>query len=162
MKRMIKQIACLTFALATLLPMLVLANNVPSFTVWGTDGSMVSYALEDSPKVTFTETTLVVTLHGKATSYPLENLARVTYENVQGTGIGDLWSHEPQFSVYDNLLIFPSLKQGSTVAVYTLDGLLIHQEYITENGRYAFPLTDVSAGVYMLSVNGVTHKFMKR
>lgn len=160
--RMIKQAVCLAFALAALLPLQAFADDAPALVVWNADGSKANYALEESPKVTFTETALVVTLHGKATSYPLESLSRVTYENVQGTGISDLWNCAPSFSVQGNLLVFSALKADSDIAVYTLDGQLLHKERIVTAGRYAFPLSDITDGVYMVSVNGVTYKFLKR
>ena len=159
---MIKQAVCMAFALAALLPLQAFADDAPALVVWNADGSKANYALEESPKVTFTETTLVVTLHGKATSYPLESLTRVTYENVQGTGISDLWYCAPSFSVQGNLLVFAALKADSDIAVYTLDGQLLHKERIVTAGRYAFPLSDITDGVYMVSVNGVTYKFLKR
>ena len=49
--------------------------------VWSKDGSHESYALSNHPKVTFTETDIVVTVGGKATNYALDNVARFTYSS---------------------------------------------------------------------------------
>lgn len=162
MKRMIKQAAHLAFALAALLPLQTFASGAPSLVVWATDGSKASYALTEHPKVTFTETSFVVTFHGEEASHPLTDVARITYENVQGTGISELWRNNPPFTVSGNLLLFSTLQAGSTVAVYTAGGVLVQQEYIAQDGSYAFPLSNITAGVHMVCVNGVTYKFLKR
>lgn len=138
------------------------AEEKTMLVVWATDGSKASYALTEHPKVTFTETSFVVTLHGEATNYPLNDVARITYESLQGTSISELWHNETPFTVSGNYLLFSTLQAGSTVAVYTAGGVLVQQESIVQDGSYAFPLPDITAGGYMVSINGVTYKFLKR
>ncbi|MBR6630030.1 MAG: hypothetical protein IKL03_08785, partial [Bacteroidaceae bacterium] len=91
------------------MPLQTFAGGAPSLVVWAADGSKASYALTEHPKVTFTETSFVVTLHGEETSYPLTDVARITYENVQGTGISELWRNYPPFTVCGNFLLFSTL-----------------------------------------------------
>ncbi len=159
---MIKQAAHLAFALTALLPLQTFANSAPSLVVWATDGSKASYALMENPQVTFTETSFVVTFHGEKTSYPLTDIVRITYENVQGTGISELWCSELPFVVSGNFLFFSTLQAGSMVTVYTAGGVLVQQEFIVQDGSYAFPLSSITSGVYMVSINGVTYKLLKR
>ena len=45
------------------------------------DGSNVLYALEEKPKITFTDVDLIITTKGLEVSYPLKEMARLTYEN---------------------------------------------------------------------------------
>ena len=59
-------------------------------------------------------------------------------------------------------LLFPALKANSTVSVYSLNGTLVFKKTIHQNGEYAFPLSNLNAGVYMVNVNGLTYKIMKR
>lgn len=129
--------------------------------VWAKDQSKVAYALDDEPKITFTETELVIESKTFKVSYPLEDMDRFTYES-QSSGIKDLQTEKETFQIEGESLIFPSLKANSSVALYSLNGTLILKKTIKEAGEYSFPLSNLMTGVYMVSVNGITYKVMKR
>lgn len=129
--------------------------------VWAKDQSKVAYALDDEPKITFTETELVIESQTFKVSYPLEDMDRFTYES-QSSGIKDLQTEKETFQIEGESLIFPSLKANSSVALYSLNGTLILKKTIKEAGEYSFPLSNLMTGVYMVSVNGITYKVMKR
>ena len=130
--------------------------------VWAKDGTQVAYALAEKPKVTFTETDLVITANGVEVNYTLENMARFTYEDNTATVITNLQTDESPFKLTGESLLFPALKANSTVSVYSLNGTLVFKKTIRQNGEYAFPLSNLNAGVYMVNVNGLTYKIMKR
>ena len=130
--------------------------------VWAKDGTQVAYALAEKPKVTFTETDLVITANGVEVNYTLENMARFTYEDNTATAITNLQTDESTFKLDDESLLFPALKANSTVSVYSLNGTLIFKKTVRQNGEYAFPLSNLNAGVYMVNVNGLTYKIVKR
>ncbi|MBQ4391703.1 MAG: T9SS type A sorting domain-containing protein [Prevotella sp.] len=130
--------------------------------VWAKDGTKVAYALAEKPKVTFTETDLVIKTDGVEVNYSLENMARFTYEVNDETTIINLQTEESQFRLTRELLLFPSLKANSTVSVYSLNGIQIFRKTIHQKGEYAFPLSNLNAGVYMVNVNGLTYKIVKR
>lgn len=50
--------------------------------VWEKDGAKTTYALKDSPQVTFADNALVVAKDGQETSFPMGNIQRFTYESV--------------------------------------------------------------------------------
>lgn len=149
-----------------LLPLLsiVAAANEPKvyLVVWAKDGTKVAYALEDKPKVTFTETDLVITAKGIDVNYLLENMARFTYEYEEASSITNLRTDESPFKLDGESLLFPSLKANSIVAVYSLNGSLVFQKTVRQSGEYAFPLSNLNAGVYLVNVNGLTYKIVKR
>ena len=130
--------------------------------VWAKDGTKVAYALAEKPKVTFTETDLVITANGVEVNYNLENMARFTYEDNTSTGITNLQTDETSFKLNGESLLFPALKANSTVSVYSLNGTLVFKKTVRQNGEYAFPLSYLTAGVYMVNVNGLTYKIVKR
>ena len=130
--------------------------------VWAKDGTQVAYALAEKPKVTFTETDLVITANGVEVNYTLENMARFTYEDNTSTGITNLQTDESTFKLDGESLLFPALKANSTVSVYSLNGTLVFKKNVCQNGEYAFPLSNLNAGVYMVNVNGLTYKIVKR
>lgn len=130
--------------------------------VWAKDGTQVAYALAEKPKVTFTETDLVITANGVEVNYTLENMARFTYEDNSATAITNLQTDESSFRLNGESLLFPALKANSTVSVYSLNGTLVFKKTVLQNGEYAFPLSNLNSGVYMVNVNGLTYKIVKR
>ena len=130
--------------------------------VWAKDGTRVAYALAEKPKITFTETDLVITDNGVEVNYTLESMARFTYEDNTSMAITNLQTDESTFKLDGESLLFPALKANSTVSVYSLNGTLVFKKTVRQNGEYAFPLSNLESGVYMVNVNGLTYKIVKR
>lgn len=137
-------------------------DNPTSLVVWAKDGTKVAYALAEKPKVTFTETDLIITATGVEVSYALGNMARFTYESNDETSIVNLQSDESPFKLSGGSLMFPALKVNSTVSIFTPNGTLVFKKTVRQNGEYAFSLSNLNAGVYMVNVNGLTYKIMKK
>ena len=130
--------------------------------VWAKDGTKVAYALEEKPKVTFTETDLVMTTKGIEVNYSLANLDRFTYETSENTAIRDLNTDKEIFKLDGESLLFPALKPQSTVSLHTLNGTQVFSKTVQDSGEYSFPLSNLNAGVYMVTVNGITYKIVKK
>lgn len=137
-------------------------NNPTNLVVWAKDGTKVAYALAEKPKVTFTETDLVITANGVEVNYTLENMARFTYEDNISTAITNLQTDESTFKLDGESLLFPTLKANSTVSVYSLNGVLVFKKTVHAAGEYSFPISNLSIGAYLVSVNGLTYKIVKR
>lgn len=137
-------------------------NNPSNLVVWAKDGTKVAYALAEKPKVTFTETDLVITAKGVEVNYSLENMSRFTYESNDVSAIINLQTDETPFKLTSGSLLFPALKANSIVSVYSLNGTLVFKKTVRQNGEYAFPLSNLNAGIYMVNVNGLTYKVVKR
>lgn len=134
---------------------------ITQLVIWAKDGTKVAYALNDKPKVTFTETDLIITSNAIEVNYALESMARFTYEKSSDTGITNLLNNET-FKLDGESLLFPSLKANSTVSVYSANGTLVLKQTVRQSGEYAFPLSNLNAGIYLINVNGLTYKIMKR
>lgn len=137
-------------------------ENPTSLVVWAKDGTKVAYALAEKPKITFTETDLIITAKGVEVSYALGNMARFIYESNDETSIVNLQSDESPFKLSGGSLMFPALKVNSTVSIFTPNGTLVFKKTVRQNGEYAFSLSNLNAGVYMVNVNGLTYKIVKR
>ena len=137
-------------------------NSEISLVVWAKDGSKVAFALSKRPKVTFTETDLQITGKGIDANYPLEKMARFTYEMVDITAIKDIKTEKVAFRFAGESLLFPALKANSTVSIYSLNGTLVFKKKVQADGEYSFPISNLNTGVYLISVNGLTYKIVKR
>ena len=145
------------------LPFSAIANEpMTNLIVWAKDGTKVAYALCEKPKVTFTETDLVVTTKGVEVNYALENIARFTYEVDEATSIMGAGNDGLLFMCNGESLLFPSLPFNATIAIYTFDGLLVMKETVKTTGEYVLPLYRLNDGVYVINVNGFTSKIVKR
>lgn len=130
--------------------------------VWAKDGTKVAYALTEMPKITFTETDLIITTNGVEVEYKLENMARFTYENENSLDIVNLENVKDKLMINGDVLLFPSLRANSKIAIYSLDGKLLFFKTVLSSGEYAFPLEKLDAGVYLVHVNDITYKIMTK
>ena len=137
-------------------------ENKTQLVVWAKDGTKVAFALSERPKVTFSETDLIITTNGIEVTYALSFLIRFTYEEETPTIVTDLKTKDLTFKYEGESLLFPAFPANSTVTVHSLNGTLIFTKTIQESGEYAFPLSHLSAGVYLVTVNGLTYKIAKR
>lgn len=129
--------------------------------IWAKDGTQVAYALNEEPKVTFTENSMVISSKGIEVDYPLQDMARFTYGN-EVNAVIDLKTDKSPFKLDGESLLFLALRPNSTVSVYSQNGTLVSQKTVRQGGEYVFPIGNLANGVYVVKVNGVTYKFLKR
>ena len=150
-----------------LLPLITLLATASEFqkklVVWTKDGTQVMYALNEKPKVTFTETDMVIATDYLEANYAIENIVRFTYESDEKpTSIEDLETTNTPF-VYDGeFILFSSLKTNSIISIYALNGTLVFNKTVQTAGQFCIPLSKLRSGVYLVSVNGLTYKIAKR
>jgi hypothetical protein len=151
--------------------LLVLAATLPMsaqelkthLVIWAKDGTQVAYALKEQPVISFTDKDLQVKTTLVEVNYPLAQLARYAYETrEEATGLYNLQTGEPVFQFIGESLVFPYLETNNTVSIYTPLGQLLLSRTITSAGDYAFPLSYLTTGVYMVNVNGITYKIVKQ
>ena len=131
--------------------------------VWTKDGGKTIFALSKRPMVTFTETGLLIKGEDIDVAYDKQDVLRFTYEEIDvATAITDIATEEPTFRQTGDCLLFSDLKPNSVVSIHTLNGMLVCQKTVRTPGEYSFPISDLKAGVYVVTVNGQTYKIMKR
>lgn len=131
--------------------------------VWKKDGSKVAFALTEKPTVTFSENSLMINTTTVSVGYDLEDMAKFTYEDPESQGIRNIENDkESSFKFDGEMLLFPSLKAGSKVAIHNLGGVLVFSRTIEAAGNYSFPISHLDKGVYVVSVDGLTYKIVKK
>lgn len=156
-----QKLFCILFGLTALAAH---ADQKPKYlTVWSKDGGKQAYALQRLPEISFTESDLVVTSDNADFSYPLTELLRFTYEvHEEETGINGIVADDKPFELNGEYICFFSLKAQSQILVCGTDGRVILSRHLPEAGNYRFPLSGLQPGTYIVSVNGVTSKIVKR
>lgn len=132
--------------------------------MWAKDGSKIAtYALVERPKVTFNENRFAVECTGvEIEYYELEELARFTYEKDSETAVRNVLKDGPTFKMNRESILFTSLKEHSTISIYSIDGGLVLRKTLQQTGEYTLPISNLTAGVYMINVNGSTFKIVKK
>lgn len=88
-------------------------------------------------------------------------MSHFSYESGSISGIADSQTNKA-FSFQKEALVFPDLAANSTVCVYSLNGSLVFKKTVVTAGDYVLSTSDLKAGVYLVSVNGLTYKIVKR
>lgn len=130
--------------------------------IWAKDGTQVAYALTENPSVYFHDTYLVVKTGNIEVNYEIEALDKFTTGFVDDdTRISDLNS-DGTLKFQDDALIFPALPANSKIRIYSANGNTVLNKTVKAAGEYAVPLSGLDTGVYIVNVNGITYKIMKR
>ena len=137
-------------------------DKLTHIVVWAKDGTSVAYALDEEPMITFSETDMIIKSKSIEVNFVLENMDRITYGDSDASGIRSIKSDEPIYRWDGEALIFPSLVCNSTVSLYSLNGRMVFTENIKESGEYSFSLSNLNAGVYVVKVNNITYKLIKK
>lgn len=136
------------------------AQDVQSLVIWTRGGERIVYALDEEPVTKFSGTDLVLSTRNLTVNYPLSALQRYTYE-LNTTSVADVDADRRMVVSGDgNVLSFSNLAAGTEVSVYSSDGKPVLSRKV--EGQTTISLDGFPAGVYVINVNDVTYKLMKR
>ena len=132
--------------------------------VWQKSGQKVFFDLSEEPETTFENGSLVIRTSRTTVSYPLTAVMRYTYEGGTITAVGEtkMRPGEVRFMQNADQMAFDGLKEGTTLDVYTLDGVKIKTVKAQDGLRTVVSLADQPAGTYIVKAGEATYKFVKR
>ena len=146
---------------------IVSANAIAAkqLVVQAKDGTKVSYLLKSYPNISFTENEINISSNDVVITYSVSQTAKFYYETVeidQETGLTDIQTEETIYRQEGNAIIFSSLKEGSRISMYAINGSLIYSKDNIPSGEYMFSLDNLSTGAYLINVNEITCKIIKQ
>ena len=151
-----------TLLLALLLAVPLRAAEDPvTLVVLTKDNAQHMFVLADKPEVTFEGVDLVVTCVNSTTTFALADVIRFTYLNATDA-VEELTENATTVDFKDGMIVINQLKEGSNVAVYSVDGKLIRHLIARETGNYSLNLSELPPGVYIVKADRVTYKIAKR
>lgn len=132
-----------------------------SLVVWQKDGTCVCYALDERPKTTFTDDCLVITTRKLSVDYPLDAVARYTYDLADDI---DLLPSDRGLVIKqtNSSIMVQHLSPGATLSLYAPDGKLLASTQSTGRPTTSLLITHLSAGTYLVKAGNTTYKFLKR
>lgn len=128
--------------------------------VWFADGHMTSFSLDLSPKTTYKDGNLVITMIKNSVTYPLEQVRRFTY------GYSSVDINTPKidvvFSSDGETLTFTGLRPHTPISLYNVAGMLLKTIDSGNSQKAVVSASHLPVGVYVVKVDGGTYKIMKR
>ena len=62
----------------------------------------------------------------------------------------------------EDYIVFPALNENTYIALHTVTGAVLFAQTIRQAGEYGFSLSQLMPAIYILTVNDVTYKIVKR
>lgn len=119
-----------------------------------TDGSSTIISMEECPIVKFIGDKLLVTTDVSTTEFERSKVK--TFNYISPSSIDGINNDGNVVSNTGDSLQFGNLPANSEISVYDVSGKLVKNA--TADGSYRINISDLSAGVYVVSVNGVSTK----
>ena len=138
------------------------AAQVETLIVKLKNGSETAFFLKDKPQVKFEGTNLKVTSSAGDTTFALADVLRFTYDKRDTSGINETIKEPTGVIFKDDVLVVSQLKVNAVVSVYGLDGILVRQWKAPHAGTFRLSLSELSSGLYLVKVDNITYKIMKR
>lgn len=134
--------------------LLTVYMSAMAFTGLKTDGSSTIISMEECPIVKFIGDKLLVTTDVSTTEFERPKVK--TFNYISPSSIDGINNDGNVVSNTGDSLQFGNLPANSEISVYDVSGKLVKNA--TADGSYRINISDLSAGVYVVSVNGVSTK----
>lgn len=144
---------CLPFATSK-------ANDNMKIVLLHKNGNRISYLLNKKPKLSFTNADIVVSIDNTSIDYPLCDILQLSYEDESVTSVSEIDKEDVMFS-FDNQSLSVTTSTNCTVTLFSTNGDILLQERF-KAGKNKFSLSSFNSGIYILNVNGVSTKIIKR
>jgi len=135
------------------------AQNNATLVLWHADGTTTDVALYLKPRVVFDGDLVRITSTVLDMEYPKSNILRFSYTG-KGSSISNPQS-EASFTREGDRLIFHGIGSTDKVAVYNSDGIRVPVQLSATSDGLTLSISSIPQGVYVLSVNGKTSKFVR-
>ena len=138
------------------------AAQVETLVVKLKNGSETAFFLKDKPQVKFEGTNLKVTSSAGDATFALADVLQFTYDKRDTSGINETVTEPTGVIFKDDVLVVSQLKVNAVVSVYGLDGILVRQWKAPHAGIFRLSLSELPSGLYLVKVDNITYKIMKR
>jgi hypothetical protein len=127
-------------------------------------GEVITFAIEQAPKITYTEQDVTVMYAGDTLTYAMSAIKKLTLGDASASGIEGIVSSRPLGTITctDGAFHFAGFPQGSLVRLFNLNGQLVQSYTLNGEETNDASISALSAGTYVLTVKGITYKFNKR
>ena len=136
-----------------------MAQDKATLVLYHADGTTTDVALYLKPRVVFDGDMVRITSTVLDMEYPKANILRFSYKG-SGTGI-TAPKNDADYTREGDRLVFHGISSSDKVAVYNSDGIRVPVHLSAASDGVTLSISSIPKGVYVLSVNGKTSKFVK-
>lgn len=127
-----------------------------SMVVKTVDGTTTCFALASNPKVYLTDGNLNVRTSDGTTTFPLQSLASITYN--QSVNVNSILQNSESYEVDGDLVRFPAADIQRTITIVSLNGIVMDSCVLAAGKSSELSLSDYQPGVYIITINGLSSK----
>lgn len=150
--------------LLTLLAVLALtaaeaAAQTATLVLHHADGKTSEVELYTMPSIQLLADKMVITVQGVSQEYAKTDVVRFTFKGI-GTGISDV-RPEARYRVDEDRITFYGTPASDRIEVFNASGMRIPVKLTPVGSDAVLSLTQLPQGVYLVSINGRTFKFIR-
>lgn len=134
-----------------------------SIYIYQKDGTIVSYAFDDAPVITYSDDCLVLSTASTTVQYHLSTLRKLTMASEWDlfTGVDNIVIPDTEFSFTDEGAKVRGEKPGTLFYVFDMKGMKCAQGTIDAEGKANIPLNSLSSGIYIVKTQSTSFKIKR-
>jgi hypothetical protein len=127
-------------------------------------GKSVTFSFSEAPKVTYAGSTVTVTTSDDAVEYAISDIKKLSFGSSETVGVEDAPAavKAGDIAYANGVFQFSGFGAGERVYLYTIGGVLRGSYAIPGSGALEVSTSSLPAGIYVVTINGITYKFNKR
>ena len=130
--------------------------------VWGKDGSQTTFVLNEKPVVTVADGIIKVESVMANAEFSFNDILKLTYEGIVEPSASLNNIEMKTFEQANDALTFYSDREDLHVQIVSLSGIVEKQFTVRQGSAFNLPLSQFSAGVYVINVNMISYKIVIR
>lgn len=133
-------------------------SSGPQLVVWQKDGARVVFNLSEKPRVAWEADVVRVESDAAHAEFDIEDIRKMTYDLPNPDAIRPVAQAGMPFRMADRSITFIPSDKDMNVMVVSINGQVVKKQTVHRNEYTTVSLADLTRGVYLISVNGVTFK----
>ena len=133
--------------------------QTPTLVLHHANGKTSEVELYTMPRIQMTDTKMVITVQGSKQEFDKTDVVRFTFKGV-GTGINAVKS-VTRYRVDEDRVTFYGVSSADRISVHNASGMQIPVRLTADGSDAVLSLAQLPQGVYLVTINGRTLKFIR-
>ena len=130
--------------------------------IWLKNGEKIQLELSDSLKTFFFKGNIIVESESTVFQWPIDSIIKYTYILPSSRVVTANANSDIKISCLNDMLTIVTTNPGISVKLWAIDGVLINYWDSNNESKMSISLSGYTAGIYVLEINGFSHKIVKR
>ena len=149
----------LLLLMAVLMLPAIAKAQTPTLVLHHAKGNPTEIELYTMPRIQMTDTKMVITVQGTRQEFDKADVVRFTFKGIV-TGISAVKS-ETRYRVDEDRVTFYGVSTTDRISIHNASGMRLPISLTTDGADTVLPLSQLPKGVYLVTVNGRTLKFIR-